>query len=444
MGLIDDALFGDAEVGALFADEARIRAMLEVEGALALAQARLGIIDGAAGRAIAAAAAGLAADPAVLARGAAASGVATIALVEALKAALPADAAAFVHFGATSQDIIDSALMLGAGRALAILDGRLARLADTLSRLAQGHRGTVMAARTRWQQAAPTTFGLKAAGWLAPLPRHRERLAQLRPRCLVVQLGGAAGTLAALEGRGLEVAAALAAELGLTDPGAPWATQRDRPIEIGLWAVLVTGSLGKIGLDVALLAQSEVAEVAEGSPGASSTMPQKANPVAADALVTIARQAAALAASLAGSALAEQERGASAWGLEWLSLPPLLVLAGAALGHAQALADGLVVDAARMVRTLEESRGLLLAEAAVFALAAHMPMADARAAVKAAVEDVRAGAPHLVDALAARVPAPVDWERLRDPARHIGESGRIIDRVLLPAGSIRSKPVIGG
>ncbi|MEE9210986.1 MAG: 3-carboxy-cis,cis-muconate cycloisomerase, partial [Kiloniellales bacterium] len=339
-------LFSDREIAALLDDRARLRAMLDVEAALARVQGRLGVIPPAAATRIAEVAESLEIDPAALAPGTAGAGVPVPALVAAPREAVGAEAGPYVHWGATSQDIMDTGLVLRLRDLLDRLDRRLAGLIQSLAALAEAHRGTVMAARTRAQQALPTTFGLKAAGWLAPLARHRERLAQLRPRLLAVQLGGAAGTLAALGTRGIEVMEALAEKLGLAVPSAPWHAQRDGFAELAAWFALVTGGLGKIGKDLVLLAQSEVGE-ARPKGGGSSTLPQKTNPVAAEALVTLARFNAGLLALATEALVQAQERGGAAWSLEWLTLPQMAAATGAALRLARQALDGLGVDAAR-------------------------------------------------------------------------------------------------
>ena len=439
-------LFSDREIVALLDDRARLRAMLEVEAALARVQGRLGVIPAAAATRIAEVAESLELDPAALAPGTASAGVPVPALVASLRAAVGAEAGAYVHWGATSQDIMDSGLVLRLRAVLDALDGRLAGTIETLAALAQEHRGTVMAARTRSQQALPTTFGLKAAGWLLPLARHRERLAQLRPRLLVVQFGGAAGTLAALGATpgaalgaalgtalgedGVAVMEALATELGLAIPPAPWHSQRDGIAELAAWFALVTGSLGKIGEDLVLLAQSEVGEVTPGGGGGSSTLPQKTNPVAAEALVTLARFNAGLLTPATEALLQAQERGGAAWALEWLTLPQMAAATGAALRLAAAALDGLVVDTARMAANLEASNGLILAEAASFALAAHMPRPEAQALVKAACAEVTESGRHLMDVLAEMSEAPLDWAGLKDPAGYLGAADALIDRIL--------------
>jgi 3-carboxy-cis,cis-muconate cycloisomerase len=299
-----------------------------------------------------------------------------------------------------------------------------------LASIADEHRNTVMAARTRSQQASPTTFGLKVAGWLAPLLRHRERMAELRPRLLVVQLGGAAGTLAALGESGLRVAEQLAAELRLGVPPMPWHTQRDTIMELAGWMSLVTGSLGKVGQDTTLLAQSEVNEVRAGPAGGSSTLPQKANPFVAEILVALARFSGGLLSTLSQSMVQEHERDGASWSLEWLILPQMAVAAAAALRHANVMSATVSVDAERMRRNLDDSRGLILAEAASFALVAYMPRAEATALVKAACRTAVAENRQLMDVLAERTDAPVDWEALTDPMSYLGAADALIDRVL--------------
>lgn len=423
-------LFSDPETAALLDDRARLRAMLDVEAALARVQGRLGVIPPEAAARIAEVAATLEIDPAALTLGTAEAGMPIPALVAALRQAVGGDAAAYVHWGATSQDIMDTGLVLRLREVIARLDDRLAGVVRRLAALAEEHRGTVMVARTRAQQALPTSFGLKAAGWLAPLVRDRARLAALRPRLLVVQFGGAAGTLAALGEPGLAVMEALGAELGLAVPPMPWHAQRDGLVEFAAWLALVTGSLGKIGTDLVLLAQTEVGEAYPRGGGGSSTMPQKTNPVAAETLVALARFNAGLLGPAAETLVQAQERDGAAWPLEWLVLPQMAVAAGAALRLAAEALDGLVVDAARMAANLEASRGLVLAEAASFALAEHMPRPEAQALVKAACAEAAESGRHLMDVLAEKTAAPVDWFGLKDPAGYLGAADRLIDRVL--------------
>ncbi len=427
-------LFAEPEVSALFSDEAELRALLRVEGALARVQGRLGVIPAEAAKRISEVAETFTPDPSSLAEATAAAGVPIPALVAALRAATGDEAAAaFAHWGATSQDIVDTALVLRLQAALGLIEARLGAVSAALAGLADSHRATLIVGRTRSQQALPVTFGLKAANWLAPLLRARRRLDQLRPRLLLLSFGGAAGTLSALGARGPEVAEALAAELGLGLPPLPWHAQRDGMAELAGWLSLVTGSLGKLGQDVLLMAQSEVGEVREGGGegrGGSSTMPQKANPVSSEVLVTAARFNAALLSALHQALPQEQERGGPGWQLEWLTLPQMVVMTGGALRQAETLLQNLEVDAGRMRANLEASNGLVLAEAASFALAEHLPRPEAQALVKAACAEVRRTGRHLMEVLADSCEAPLDWVALRDPAKALGATETFIDRVL--------------
>lgn len=430
-----DPLFSDPEVAHALSDAEAVRAMLAVEAALARAEAKLGVIPADAAAQIGRAAESLVPDLDRIALGVDAAGIPVVALVKQLRVAA-GSAAPYVHWGATTQDIMDTALVLQLRGVLDHLDAMHEQVIERCCAIAQRHRRTLVAARTRSQQALPTTFGLKAAGWLMPLVRHRERLAQLRPRLLMVQFGGAAGTLAALGARGLEVAGRLAEELGLAAPATPWHAQRDTLAELAGWLSLVTGSLGKIGQDVILLAQSEVDEVREGgSPGrgGSSTMPQKANPIASEALVTAARMNAGLLANMHQALVHEHERAGGAWQLEWLTLPQMAVYAGAALRHAVGLLAGLEIHRGRMRANLDASNGLLLAEAAAFALAYSMPLERAQAVVKEACGLAQSSGRHLVDVLRERVDIAVDWDALRDPANYLGATEALIDRALAAA-----------
>jgi 3-carboxy-cis,cis-muconate cycloisomerase len=421
--------WGDPEIGPFFSDAAEIHAMLAVEGALARVQGALGIIPGPSAAAIAESAAKTEIDPSELAPGAAKAGAPVPALVAALRGRLDAEHAAWVHWGATTQDIMDTGLVLRLTGVLAVLDGRLERLVAALAGQAAAQRDTVIAARTRGQIAMPTTLGAKIAVWTMPLIRHRARLAELRPRVLCVSLAGAAGTNAALAGRGREVMAALAADLKLAPAEMPWHAARDGIAELGGWLALVTGSLGKIGQDLLQLGASEVGEVTAGTGGGSSTMPNKANPVAADALVTLARLNASALGTLHQAMVATQERDGVAWALEWFALPAMCAAAGAATRHALALADGLAAHPERIAATFAEDRGMMLAEAAVFALAEKMPRPEAQALVYAAVAAARDGGGRLAEALADRAP-DIAWPAVFDPSRHTGDAGALVDRLL--------------
>ncbi len=424
-----DSLLSDRETSALFTDRAALEAMLQFEAALAKAEESCGVIPAGCAQAIAGAARALAPDRDALGAAVRRDGHPVTALVKQLRAAA-GPWGQYVHWGATSQDVIDSALVIRLREAADILDARLEKAIARLAQHAEEHRGTVMAGRTRWRQAAPIVFGLKVAGWIAPLKRHRRRLAELRPRLLVLQFGGAAGALAALGGRGLAVSEALAEELGLALPPMPWHSQRDSFGEAAAWLALVTASLGKIGRDLAMLAQDEVAEVHDGSAGGSSTMPQKSNPVLSEILVTAATVNAGLLASMQQAALQEHERGGSGWTAEWLLLPQMTVLTGTALRHAQTIGDALDVRAERMRRNIDAAGGLLLAEAAAFALAAHMPLQQAQALVAQACREASASGRPLIEVLRASAGAPVDWDRLGDPANSLGSADAFLSRAL--------------
>ena len=429
------ALLSDPEVAALLDDAAQARAMVRVERALAVAEGRLGVIEPGVATAIEQRLSNFEPGLVGLARGTAEAGVPVPALVAQLRVAVGGEAAGFLHWGATSQDIVDTALILQLREALVLLEGRLAALTAALARLADAHRATVAVARTRFQQAVPTTFGLKAAAWLAPLLRHRARLAGLRSRLLVVQFGGAAGNLSALGAQGVAVMEALAAELDLDCPALPWHAQRDTLAELASWLALVTGSLGKLGLDLLLLAQSEVAEVREARGGGSSTMPQKANPVLSEALVTLARRNATLLAGMYQAMPHALERDGAAWQLEWAILPDMIETTGAALAHAGELARTLVVDPARARAVLDAALDLPLAETVSFALAEHVPRARAQELVKQAAREATASGRQLLEVLAARVDAKIDWEQIRAEAEHPACNDALIDRVLAEAAT---------
>ena len=302
-------------------------------------------------------------------------------------------------------------------------------LADTLAGLAEAHRATPMAARTRMQQATPTSFGLKAAVWLSALVRHLERLPAIRKNLLVLSFAGASGNLAALGAPALAVEKNLAARLDLLTSPAPWHSVRDGLLDYAGWLTLITGTLGKIGLDLSLLAQSEVGEVRLAG-GGSSTMPNKVNPVGAEVLAALARMNAGQLGTLHQAALHEHERSGTGWTLEWLTLPQMVMATSGALKHANQLFDSLVVDEARMRANIEASCGLLLAEAASFALSSHMPRPEAQALVKKACATAAQTGRHLFDVLAEETDAAVAWQELRNPALHLGSGGQMIDRVL--------------
>ena len=430
------ALFSDPDMAALFSDEAAIAAMLKVEVALAKVQADIGVIPQTAYRQIADGLSDFAPEPAELSQDTADFGVPLPALLKAARTAIGKQGRHFLHWGATSQDIVDTALVLRLEKAAALLEDRIGSLLNVLDALARAHARTLMAARARWQQAIPTTLGYKAELWAEPLRRHLERLSQLKPRLLVLSLAGAAGTLAAMGAKGPEVARQLAAELNLGLPRTPWHSQRDGMAELAGWLSMLSGSLGKIGQDLLLMAQSEVAEVRFSSGGGSSTMPQKSNPIGAEVLVTLARLNAGLLGLVHQAQIQEHERGGSGWMLEWLTLPQMVMAAASALNHAVRLFATIEVDKQRMQANLDQSNGQILAEAAVFALSAHMPKPEAQALVKRACIESRQSGAHVVDILAQAVDYPIDWQKLKDPESYTGMAGRkAVDEARWPTGS---------
>jgi len=418
-------LFGDEEIAARFSDAAEIAAMIRVEAALARAEGRLGIIPQDAAERISAALEDVVVDPERLRAGFASAGVPVPDLVAALREAVGGEAGAYVHWGATSQDIVDMGLVLRLREVCDVLDARLVRLGDALAEAAELHAELPMAARTRSQIATPTTFGLRIASWLAPLTRCRARLQELRPRLLAVQLGGASGNLSVFEGQGRALAQALADELGLAFPVKPWHAERDALAEFAGWLSLLTGSIGKMGGDLILLSRSEVGEVRAGAGGGSSTMPQKANPVGPEALVALARFNAGQVGLLHQALAHAEERDATAWSLEWMTLPQMAVAAGAALRHAEALATTIQPNAERMRANLDLGGGGAMAEAASFSLAEHMPRPEAQALVKRAARAAADTGASLADTLPKIVKIELDWSAVLDPARATGQAAEL-------------------
>jgi len=434
-------LFGTAEAEAVFSDRGRLQGMLDFEAALARAQARLAIIPAAAAPAIAAKARAELFDLEELARATAIAGNPAIPTVKRLTALVAGDdpeAARFVHWGATSQDAMDTGLVLQLRAYLGLLEPALARLAVALARLAETHRATPMVGRTWMQHALPITFGLKAAGWLDAVQRHRQRLRELEPRLLVVQLGGAAGTLASLGDAGLAVTEALGAELELAVPDLPWHGARDRVAELAACLGLITGTLGKMARNLSLLMQTEVGEAFEPAGegrGGSSTMPHKRNPVAAAAVLAAAVRAPNLVATMLAAMVQEHERGLGGWHAEWETLPELAVRTTGALRWTVDTIESLEVDAARMRANLELTRGLIMAEAVQMALGAKIGRQAAHGLLERASKRALAEGLHLKEVLAAEPEvtaqlAPAELDRLLDPLGYTGVAGQLIDRAL--------------
>jgi 3-carboxy-cis,cis-muconate cycloisomerase len=434
-------LFGGIEATAVFSDRGRLQGMLDFEAALARAQAKLGIVPATAVPAIAAKARAELFDMEDLARATASAGNPAIPMVKRLTALVAADdpeAARFVHWGATSQDAMDTGLVLQLRDFLGTFEAALTRLAAALAQLAQDHRRTPMVGRTWMQHALPVTLGLKAAGWLDAVERHRQRLAELRPRLLVVQLGGAAGTLASLHEAGLDVLQALGAELDLAVPVLPWHGARDRVVELATCLGLITGTLGKLARDISLLMQTDVGEAFEPAGegrGGSSTMPHKRNPVASAAVLSAAVRAPNLVATLLAAMVQEHERGLGGWHAEWETLPELAVITAGALSWSVETVEGLEIDAGRMRANLDLTRGLIMAEAVQMALGAKIGRQVAHALLERASRRALAEGLHLKEALAAEPEVmsqltPADLDRLLDPLGYTGVAAQLIDRVL--------------
>lgn len=342
--LVLRTLAGDGEIETALSDEAEIAAMLDFEAALAAAEAEAGLVPQQAAEAIEAACRSIAIEPDALAPGIEKDGVIGPAFVATLRKAVGPDHGRWLHFGATSQDLTDTALVLRLRDVIAILGRRLDALLGALRRLHDEAAATPLMAHTRMQRALPFTGGDKLDTWIRPLEHLREKLVSVRVELLVIQFGGPIGTRAGLNGLGDRVAEDLAARLGLA-PAPVWHSARQRIVEFGDWLSLLSGTLGKIGIDVALMAQNEVGTAVIAGGGASSAMPHKSNPVAAELLVALARFNAGLCGTLHQALVHENERSGAAWTLEWLVLPQMAVTTGAALCHALGLVEALTLRA---------------------------------------------------------------------------------------------------
>ena len=340
-------LFGDEKMQQIFSDAAFIEQMVLVERTLAAVQGQLGVIPEAAAATIVAALDTFVPDLPQLQAGVERAGVPVPELVRQLRQHIGGEAASFVHWGATTQDVMDTAVILQIRHALNEIEPALQETIKNLARLADAQRHTLMVGRTHSQQALPITFGYKVAGWMAPLLRHQQRLQELKPRLLQLQFGGAVDTLAALGERGTAVQQALAAALNLNVPTITWHTQRDNLAECAGWLSLLSGSLAKMAQDIILLAQSEVGELRETADpkrGGSSTMPQKSNPIISEGIIAIARANASLLATLHQAQIQEHERGTHGWQMEWLTLPTMFIYTAAALRKTHFLSQHLVVN----------------------------------------------------------------------------------------------------
>jgi 3-carboxy-cis,cis-muconate cycloisomerase len=439
---IDSAVFGNLftteAMRAVFGDRSRLQRMLDVEAALAHAEAGLGLIPAAAAQEIAAKAEVGRFDLEALRAGTELAGYPIVPLVKALNAACEGEAGRYVHWGATTQDIVDTGLVLQIRDGLGLIAADLAAIALALAELARRHRDTAMAGRTHLQHALPITFGFKCAVWLDAVRRQQKRLEQVRQEVLVVQFGGAAGTLASLGADGINVMSALAEELDLGVPRIAWHVARDRLAEVVGFQGVLTGTLGKIATDVMLMMQTELDEVREPwlpGRGSSSTMPQKRNPIACEFILAAAKNVRQLVPVMLDALLADHERATGPWHAEWLALPQAFALTAGALHHTRALLEGLEVDPAQMRRNLDATHGMITAEAVMMALAPHVGREQAHHLVadgcRKAIDENR----YLADVLAAEraVTEHLPPERLAallEPENYTGLAGAFVDRVL--------------
>jgi 3-carboxy-cis,cis-muconate cycloisomerase len=439
---LDSAIFRDifttAEMRHVFSDEARTGYYLEIEAALARAQAHLGIIPEKAATEIVRQCRIENIDLARLKQQTERIGYPILGVVQQIVGLCADGLGEWCHWGATTQDITDTAAILQIRAALDLVEKDMEAIAAALADLSRRHRDTPMAGRSNLQQAVPLTFGFKTAALLAAMQRHRERLAQLRPRVLVGEFGGAVGTLASLGADGLKVQAELMKELGLGQPEIAWHTVRDRIGEVGCFLGLVTGTLGKISMDVKLLMQTEVAEVYEPfheGRGSSSTMPQKRNPVSSlyiHSTVALVRQHVA---ALLEAAVADHERSTGPWEIEWISLPEIFLLASGALKQTRLLVEGLEVDAERMRANLDMTKGMIVSEAVMMGLGPHLGRQRAHDLVYDICRKVVATGEPLADLLAkdaeiSKHLTRAEIDKMCDPAGYLGQAGEMVDRVL--------------
>ena len=430
-------LFGTPAMRAVFNDQAQVERYVEVEVALAKAQAKVGLIPQDAADEIAARSDASKMDLDKLKAETDIVGYPIVGIVPQM-AKQSGEAGRFVHWGATTQDIMDTATVLQMRDALALVETDLAAIEAALVHHAKKHRDTVMAGRTHLQHALPVTFGYKAAVWLSMIRRHRERLAQLRPRALIVQFSGASGTLASLGADGLKVQAALAAELGLRQPDITWHAARDTMAEVACFLGLVTGSLSKIAVDVMLMMQTEIGEVFEPfvqGRGSSSTMPQKRNPISCEMIVALAKAVRNHVGLMLDGMAADHERATGPWHLEWIAVPEMFIASAGALYQARFMLEGLVVVPDAMRRNLDVTGGLIVAEAVMMALAPKTGRGAAHDLVYACCRAaLYKGTPLLAQLQEnAGVTAHFDaaaLEKLVDPANYLGTAKAMVDRML--------------
>lgn len=435
---IFQGIFSSDAMREVWSDENRTRKYLEVEAALARVQGRLGLIPAEAADEIVSHCRLDQIDLAKLRAQTERIGYPILGVVSQLNALCRDKLGEYCHWGATTQDITDTATVLQIREALELVDADLAAIGAALAKLAKEHRLTPMIGRSNLQQAIPVTFGYKMAGLLSAIQRHRERLVQLRERVLVGEFAGAAGTLASLERGAMETQAGLCAELGLAQPVIAWHTIRDNIAEVGAFLGIVGGTLGKLSMDVKLMMQTEVGEVYEPyhhGRGSSSTMPQKRNPIAScyiHAAISVVRQHAA---ALMDAMVADHERSTGPWEIEWIVLPEAFCLMAGALKQARAVVEGLEVDAAAMRRNLDMTHGLVMSEAVMMGLGPYIGREFAHDLVYDICREALKQQRPLLDLLAEhpQINRHLDraaLARLCDPANYLGQSGTMVDRVL--------------
>ena len=436
-GLFRD-MFGTAEMRAVFSDAGYLARCLEVEAALARAQAGIGMIPAAAASEISAKATLACLDLGAMKRETEIVGYPILPLVKQLAAACAGGAGGYVHWGATTQDIMDTAVVLQLRSAFELIEADLDDILAALESLARCYRDTPMAGRTHLQQALPVTFGYKAAVWRAPLARQRERLAQLRPRVLVGQFGGAAGTLASLGDQGLAVRAALMRELGLGEADITWHVARDTLAESVLYTGLLTGALAKIAGDVMMMMSTEFGEVFEPfehGRGASSTMPQKRNPISSELILACAKLVRQHCALMLDAMVQDFERATGPWHAEWIALPESYLATAGALRQAKLMLAGLSVDSGRMQRNLALTQGMIVAEAVMMGLAPKLGRQQAHDVVYDACRAAAESGRPLLELLCADAAIGAhmgrsELERLLDPVNYLGSAAQMVDRAL--------------
>ncbi|QHD00861.1 3-carboxy-cis,cis-muconate cycloisomerase [Pseudomonas sp. S04] len=436
-----DSYFTQSAMREIFSDRGRVQGMLDFEAALARAEAGIKLIPPEVVADIVAACRAERYDFDALAIAIGSAGNSAIPLVKALGKEVAGQnpaAERYVHLGATSQDAMDSGLVLQLRAAIELLEGDMAQLADVLAQQALRYAGTPMVGRTWLQQATPVTLGMKIAGWLGAITRHRQRLVEIKPRLLCLQFGGASGSLAALGDQAFVVAQALATELKLNLPEQPWHTQRDRLVEFASLLGMIAGSLGKVGRDLSLLMQTEVGEVFEPTAqgkGGSSTMPHKRNPVGAAVMIGAATRAPGLVSTMFAAMPQEHERSLGLWHAEWETLPQLCCLVSGSLQQALQVVPWLEVDAERMLHNLQLSQGLVLAEAVSIALAQRIGRDAAHHLIEQCCRRAVEQGVHLREVLdsepqvSAQLSAD-ELERLLDPSHYLGQAQCWVERAV--------------